>query len=427
MDTTMNQQTTLGKAPISSRVAQIRTASGIEVWLVEDHVRPLLSVRFGFQRHVPATATERPGSVGLLTRLLLEGAGDLDSEAFRLALSEGAIDLDVQLQRDHLRGQMQCLQRDAARAFQLLALALTKPLFSDEAVARQRAQLRATISGHMRHPMGMAQDAFVQKAFRGHPYGLGAREAYDSLATLTRNDVIGAYEQVITRANALVVVIGAIDAATLSSAIDEAFGRLPAGTAAQVAPAVMQGLGHTVKSRVSTPQAAIVLGRPGIPLDDPDIAAAQVVAHAFGGGDFNSRLFAELREKRNLCYSVAMGSDLAAGMSVLLGRTSTPAEKATEACDAIQSEIARLLDGGLTAEEVDDARTFLVGATKLARVSSSAIADVLFSAQQMKKAPAWIDTSVAAIAEVTPESTARVIPRMFGDGTVLISVAAPIV
>jgi len=425
MDMTMSQPQTAVRAPISSRVTQIRTAAGIEVWLVEDHARPLLCVRFGFRRAVKAVRSEIPGAGAVMAKSLIEGAGDMNDEAFRLALSEAAIDLGVALQFDHLHGSMQCLSRDAPRAFQLLTLALTKPRFAEDVIERQRTMLRAALSNQMRNPVRLALDHFMSTAFGTHSYGIGNDEVHDRLATLKRSDVIDAHEQMLTRANAVVVVVGNIGVATLTRAIEDAFGLLPSGTAVEVAPCTMQNLGQTVTRHMATPQTGLIFGRPCISADDPDFAAAQVVARAFGGGDFGSRLFTELRENRNLCYSIAMQIEMAAGLCCLIGLTSTPNDKAGEARDAIQSEIARLLDRGLTAEEIDDARTYLVGADKMARVSSSALAGALFSLQLRKKTPDWIHTAIANIDKVTPEDVARVIPRMFGDGALLFSIADP--
>jgi len=47
----------------------------------------------------------------------------------------------------------------------------------------------------------------------------------------------------------------------------------------------------------------LVLGFPGLPLDDPDYYAASVLSTAFGGG-MSSRLFQEVREKRGLVYTI---------------------------------------------------------------------------------------------------------------------------
>src|SRR6202008_2441509 len=50
-------------------------------------------------------------------------------------------------------------------------------------------------------------------------------------------------------------------------------------------------------------QLHLVLGFPGVVLDDPDYYAAAVLSTAFGGG-MSSRLFQEIREKRGLVYAI---------------------------------------------------------------------------------------------------------------------------
>ena len=51
-------------------------------------------------------------------------------------------------------------------------------------------------------------------------------------------------------------------------------------------------------------QTAIVYGCPAITRDSPDIYAAQVLNHIFGGGGFSSRLTQQVRDRAGLAYSV---------------------------------------------------------------------------------------------------------------------------
>ena len=48
------------------------------------------------------------------------------------------------------------------------------------------------------------------------------------------------------------------------------------------------------------PQSVVTFGGKGIARSDPDFMAAYIVNHILGGGDFTSRLYREVREKRGL-------------------------------------------------------------------------------------------------------------------------------
>ena len=101
--------------------------------------------------------------------------------------------------------------------------------------------------------------------------------------------------------------MGDIDGPELARQLDKAFGSLPQGTA----PPPLPDWTPTSKPRFMTveravPQSSILIAMPGIPRDDPDWYPYLVMTNILGGGQ-QSRLFAEVREKRGLAYSVSAG------------------------------------------------------------------------------------------------------------------------
>ena len=64
-------------------VKQIDTASGIKVWLVEDHKNPIVTVKFAFSGGTNQDPDKKNGLVYLLSGLLDEGAGELTSKEFQ--------------------------------------------------------------------------------------------------------------------------------------------------------------------------------------------------------------------------------------------------------------------------------------------------------------------------------------------------------
>ena len=81
--------------------------------------------------------------------------------------------------------------------------------------------------------------------------------------------------------------------------IDRAFGSLPAKNDLKPVPKVTPvGLGKRIVIKLNVPQSVVTFGGKGIERSDPDFMAAYIVNHILGGGDFTSRLYREVREKR---------------------------------------------------------------------------------------------------------------------------------
>jgi predicted Zn-dependent peptidase len=102
-------------------------------------------------------------------------------------------------------------------------------------------------------------------------------------------------------------------------------------------------------------QVNIVLGMRGLTRSDDKRYALGVLNAAFGGGS-SSRLFQEVREHRGLAYSVysfATSYSDAGMVGVSAGSLPT---KSDELLDVVRAELARVVESGLTQEELDRGR-----------------------------------------------------------------------
>ena len=408
----------------ASRVQKVRSAAGIEAWLVEDYSVPLLAVNFGFKGGAAQDPPHKPGVATLLAGLLDEGAGSLDSAAFHQALDDDAIELSFSADRDNLQGRMKTLSRNTARAFELLALAIGDARIDPDALDRVRSQISASLKRELNDPDHAAARAFRDLSYPDHPYGRAVKGDIAILPTITRDDIVGMRARVMARDTLKIAVVGAIDAATLAREIDRVFAGLPAkADLVPVVDVVLSGIGVSRTTTIDLPQSTIRFGRQGLMRADPDFTAATVVNHCLGGGAFTARLYKEVREKRGLCYSVySQNSELDHG-AMLVGATSTKNERAKEAIDTIRGEIDLMAKDGIGADELDKAKKYLIGSYALRFDTSRKIAGHLCSLQLDGYDVDRLDTRNALIAAVDVEDAARTAKRLFGDGNLLITVA----
>ena len=91
-------------------------------------------------------------------------------------------------------------------------------------------------------------------------------------------------------------------------------------------------------------QLHLVLGFPGVPLDDPDYYATAVLSTAFGGG-MSSRLFQEVREKRGLVYTIHSFAHSYRDGGLFGIYAGTGEDDAAELVPVLCEETMRLADG----------------------------------------------------------------------------------
>jgi predicted Zn-dependent peptidase len=96
-------------------------------------------------------------------------------------------------------------------------------------------------------------------------------------------------------------------------------------------------------------QLHLVLGFPGLTLDDPDYYACSVLSTAFGGG-MSSRLFQEIREKRGLVYTIHSFAHSYRDGGLFGIYAGTGEAEAAELVPVLCDETMRLTDGFTDAE-----------------------------------------------------------------------------
>lgn len=411
--------------PVSraATVQKVRSPGGIEAWLVEDYAVPLVAVDFSFKGGASQDPAGKAGTAAMMASLLDEGAGDHDSESFHRALDDRAIEISFGADRDAVSGRLKTLSRSVEEAFGLLQLAVNAPRFDADAVERVRAQITASFRREAKDPDALAGRGWREAAFPGHPYGLAVRGTAETLATVTRGDLLDAYRRALVRRDLKIAAVGAIDAATLGRMLDRAFGDLPETGLLVAVPAVEVARGGAPQViDLDIPQSTIRFGLPGIARRDPDHMAAVVVNHILGGGVFSARLFREVREKRGLAYSVYSHLSTFERTAIFGGGTSTKNERAKESLDVIAEQIDGLATDGPTPEELDKAKKFLTGSYALRFDTSLKIASQLVNLQTEGFDVSYLDERNGMIEAVTLEDAKRVGARMLGAGPLLVTV-----
>ena len=418
---------TVALQPVSAspaKVERVVSPSGIEAWHVESHVVPLVAVSFIFEGGAAQDPAGKPGVAQMMARLLDEGAGPYDSDAFQEKLADHAIELSFNAGPDGFGGSLKTLVKHADEAIGLLRLALTEPRFDADSVERVRAQTLAGLRYQANDPGVMASKRFFAEAFPNHPYGRPNSGTLESVVAVTRDDLVAQHAKLIARGRVKVAVVGAISADSVAGLLDEVFGPLPERPDLVPVPQVtLSGLGSRHVVDLDVPQSVIRFGMNGVSWRDPDFIPAYVVNHILGGGAFTSRLFQEVREKRGLAYSVGTSLVSYRATAMTWGYTATKNERVGEALSVIEDEMARLRDVGPDEDELLKAKAYLTGSYALGFDTSTKIAHQLVQIAFENLGIDYIARRNALVAAVSAEDVRRAAARTLGDGTMLVVVA----
>lgn len=363
-------------------IERVLSLGGIEAWLVRDNTNPIITMRFAFRGGAALDPEGREGLANMVSTLLDEGAGDLDSKIFQGRLEDLVITLRFDAGRDNFGGRLRTLVENKATAFELLTLALTRPRFDAEPLERIRSQIFSSLRQEAEDPNTIAGKTLFKTLFPAHPYGRPVDGTLESVAAITQTDLKGFVKRRLAKDNLAIGVVGDITAEALKTVLDKTFGGLPAKAWAWAIPeAVIKGQGRTVVVTKPAPQSAIVFADKGPKRQDPDFYAAYVMNHVLGGGGFTSRLYNTVREKRGLAYSVYSALHPLDRAGLIFGGAGTANKSVSETIAVMRGEWTRMATQGMSEKELADAKTFLTGSYPLSFTSSDRIASMLIGIQ----------------------------------------------
>jgi zinc protease len=400
-------------ASAAMQIQEVRSKSGVTAWLVEDYTVPMISMRFAFKGGATQDPFGKEGLANLITGLMDEGAGDMDSAAFQERLDDIGLEMRYSAGRDALYGSVRMLADAKDDAFGLLALSLASPRFDQAPIDRIRAQIVSGIVAGERDPETAAQIAWAEALYGEHPYARRDEGTQATLATVTADDLKAFHRRTFARDNLHVGVVGAIDAKSLAEILDKVFGGLPEKASLTPVPEATPKLGQEVRIDYDLPQASVWLAYPGVERSDPGFFAAFLMNHVLGGGTFSSRLFNEVREKRGLTYSIGsslINNEYSSGLVIA---TATRADRIQEALEIIRAEVKRMAEEGPTAAELEAAKKYIVGAYAINNLDSSgSIANTLVELQLDHLGIDYIDRRAGVINAVSVEETKAAAKRL---------------
>jgi zinc protease len=394
-------------------IQQITSPGGIKAWLVEDHSIPFTALSLMFKGGASLDAPGKRGEISLMTALLEEGSGGMDSVRYAEAVEGLGAQSRFDVSDDALSVSARMLTENRDQAADLLRQALTEPRFDPEAVERVRAQLQSVIRSEATDPNAIATTELARQAWGAHPYASSINGTAESVAALSRDDLIDAKGRVLARDRVYVAASGDITAEELGKLVDKILGGLPEqGSAPLPPPAELQLKGGVTVVDWDSPQTVVTFAQPGLPMSDPDYFAAFVADHILGGGGFSSRLMDQIREKRGLTYGVGTGLSNGLYGQTWQGGMASANDKVAEAVGLIRSEWDRFAEGGVTEKELTDAKTYLTGEYPLRFDGNGKIAAILAGMQLIGLPADYVNTRNPRIEAVTAADVQRVAKRL---------------
>jgi len=403
-----------GPTPVLHVPTWTRTqlANGATLIVSERHNLPLVSFSITFlggsNQFEPA---DRRGVAAMTASMLTEGTttktGDQISDALQLLGTN--VGANVGGEEGSINFVSTAKNFDATLA--IVSDMMLNSTFPAEALERLRGRTLVNLTQAKDQPTIVGAQVFAKILYgAAHPYGQRTTET--SVKAITRDDVVAFHKAYYQPGRAIITVVGDTTMPKAKATVEKAFA---AWTKAGEKPSFdypklpeLQPAKIYLVDKPGAAQAVFNIGLPGPPRNTPDYFALQVL-NTILGGQFQSRLNANIREQKG--YSYGVNSNFAygkgpgpfrAGGSIFIAKT-----------DAALVEFMKELKGivgekPITDEEIKTAKESLIQGLPQRFASVSAISGAITALAVQGLPDDYYQTYAQNVSAVTKDDLLRV-------------------
>jgi len=343
---------------------EIKLANGATILLMERHDVPMIAFSARIRGGSVVDVAGKEGVASLVAEMLERGAGKRDAAAFAEAVDNVGGAFNTASGREAITMSGNFLSRDANVMLELLSDMLERPAFPDSEIKKTRERMIDEIAA--------AKDAdlrqliniyFTSYVYGSHPYGKPVRGSEQSLAGLTREDVLGYYRNNFGADRLTLAIVGDFKTSDIETRLRADFGKWNKAAAPApviAAPETRKGTHVLLVDKPDATQTYFWIGNTGIARNDPDRVAIELANTVFGGR-FTSILNQELRAKSGLTYGANSVMSRETQPGVVAISTYTKTETTEKAVDLAMSLLDRYRKEGLDDAALASVKSYVLG------------------------------------------------------------------
>jgi predicted Zn-dependent peptidase len=306
------------------------------------------------------------GIARISSALLNEGTKKLGSTKFATKLENRAINLSSSAGTETFGIDMSSLKEEFANTIKYAKELLSDPNYTEETLAKIKMITVGKIKQKETDFDYIASQNLRGELFKSTPLSHPFEGTLKSIEKITLQDIETFIDTSLALSRAIVVVGGDISIEEVQNYLQKIFTPLKAGKPVEIKNHSVSKKAKDKTVHKQTQQAYIYFGAPyDLTVSSSDAYKSKVATFILGSGGFGSRLMEEIRVKRGLAYSAYCRVHLSNSSNYFTGYLQTKLESQEEAIKVVKEEIERFVSKGVTKEELQKAKQFLLGSEPL--------------------------------------------------------------
>jgi zinc protease len=349
--------------------------NGLQVVAVLHHEQPAVTMRLLVRSGTASDPKDKLGVAHLAASLLDQGTTTKSAEQMNDAVDFIGGAMGAGAGTDLTFVNMVVMKDSFDAGLRMLSEMARQPAFAQAEIERQRQQMLSGQQVSREDPEYVANSVFDRLVYGFHPYGMPANGTPQTIAGLTRDDVVAFHNRFFVPNNAILAIVGDVTAEEAFAAAKKVFGDwakrdLPAQTFIDPPDPTRRVI---VVNKPDAVQTEIRVGHLGIPRSHPDYMAVNLAIRILGGEGSN-RLHQVLRTERALTYGAQANMDTLKQTGDFEAETNTRTDATGEVLRLIVDEFWRLQRERVGERELDGAKAYLTGSFPLTIETPESIA-----------------------------------------------------
>lgn len=322
------------------------------------------------------------------------------------------------------------LVEDLGLMLDIAADVLRQPAFPEDQVLKVRKQFLTSLQMRANDTGRMANLAFHELVYNGHPYGRASSGYLETISQLTRQDLADFYANFYGPQGMIVTIVGAVKAEDAIASVNAVWGdwqnegqKLVTAVPDMPRPETLR------RTHVPMPdkqQADIRLGLPGPLRSAPDYLDASLMNSILGVFGLMGRIGLKVREEQGLAYYAY--SHLSGGLGPLpwIAAAGVAPTAVDQALQSIRDEIARIQNEPVSADELADNQAYRTGSMPMALETNSGLADIITDMELFQLGLDYLVNFPDAVRAVTPERIQAAAQKYLSTEQLGVAVAGPV-
>jgi zinc protease len=343
-----------------------KLSNGLQVVIVLHHEQPVVSLRLLVRTGSALDPTGKLGLASLTADLLDQGTTTRSAQeiADEIDFIGGIESTGAAMDLSYVRT---VVMKDGLQVgMRMLADMARHPAFTESEIDRRRQRLLSTLLVDRDDPGYVADAVFDRLVYGVHAYGLPRTGTPETIAAITRQDLIDFHRRYFVPGNSILAIVGDVTSQGALDAAQDAFGDWPAAGVLPNDPVAppRPAAKVVVINRPDAAQTEVRVGQIGIPRNSPDYLAMNIAMRLLGGEGSN-RLHQVLRTERGLAYAAQADMNAFLRGGDFQAHTSTRSDATGEVIRLIVEEFWRLQRERVSEVELGGAKAYLTGSYPL--------------------------------------------------------------